>query len=191
MKRFIIFFIIIASLLSVLSYYLLDKGQLYKSIKPLAEGKLSAIEIYDNPKIAPLTLFEDREGNSLNLTDMAGKTVLVNFWATWCVPCLVEMPSLNRLQKAMGSDEFAVITISIDRQGYEVIDQFFNDMNIDALPAYLDHSNKLSLEVGAVGLPTSILLDKNSKIVARVVGPLEWDSENVMNFLDAAIKAQN
>lgn len=192
MKRFLITLIIIASFLSVLSYFSRDKGQLYDVLSSLAVGELAAMEVIEIPALAPQTQFSNRDGEPLGLSDFQGKVVLVNFWATWCAPCLYEMPALNRLQKIMTAtvtnDAFEVITMSLDRKGYEVIDQFFVEAGIDALPAYLDNSSKLSLEVGAIGLPTSILLDADGRIIARMVGPMEWDSPQIVEFLMGAVE---
>lgn len=187
MKRLIITPIIIVALVSLLVFLSRDKGQLYNELNSLAVGDLSIVEVFKEPLDAPQTKFTGRDGEELSFADFKGRVVLVNFWATWCAPCVHEMPDLNRLQKAIGGSSFQVITMSLDRQGYQVIDPFFEDAGIDSLEAYLDRSNKLSLEVGATGLPTSILLDKNGRIIARVVGPLEWDGPTAIEFIQKAI----
>ena len=188
MKRFIVALIIIASSLSLLVFVLRDKGQLQADLNSLAVGELSIVEVFNQPEAVSQTKFTDRDGEKLSFSDLEGKVLLVNFWATWCAPCIHEMPDLNRLQKALGSNSFEVITISLDRQGYGVIDPFFDEVGIDNLKAYLDRSSKLSLEVGATGLPTTILLDRNGKMIARVVGPLKWDSRQAIEFLARAIE---
>jgi thiol-disulfide isomerase/thioredoxin len=188
MKRFMVVLIIIVSFLSVLVFLLRDKGQLYDTLNSLAVGELSAIEIFKEPSPTPQTKFTARSGEKLSFADFKGQVILVNFWATWCAPCIHEMPDLNRLQKVLGGSKFKVITMSLDRKGFEVIDPFFEKAGLDSLEAYLDLSNKLSLEVGATGLPTSILIDKKGKIIARVIGPLKWGSPQALEFISAAIE---
>lgn len=188
MKRWILGLVGFAVIASLLFYYKADKQQLYHDLTALAVDDIAFFEVIENPIPAPQTKFQDREGKPVSFSDFRGKTLLVNFWATWCAPCLYEMPSLNRLQKALGGDGFEVITISLDRQGYDVIDPFFEKTQIDALQAYLDRSNKLTLEVGAIGLPTSILIDKNGRLITRMVGPVEWDKENALRFISRALQ---
>ena len=188
MKRLIVALLIIVISLSLLAFLLRDKGQIYNELNSLAVGELSIVEVFKEPKDAPQTTFSGRDGEKLTFAEFKGGVVLVNFWATWCAPCVHEMPALNRLQKTLGGSSFKVITMSLDRKGFEVIDPFFEKAGIDSLEAYLDLSNKLSLEVGAAGIPTSILLDRKGKIIARVVGPLEWDSAKAMEFIAKAIE---
>lgn len=172
------------------AYIASQKSQLPGTLKALAVGELVRFEIFDQPLPAPATSFADRAGNSVNLASFPGQVVLANFWATWCVPCVVEMPALNRLQQRLGSDKFKVITISLDRRGFEVIEPFFAEHRLDALEAYLDHSNKLSLEVGATGLPTTVLIGADGRWLGRYVGDANWDSEAVVRLLEAAIAGE-
>lgn len=186
-------FALIALLAAVVvgaAYIASQKSQLPGRLRALAVGEMMRFQIFEKPQQAPATAFEDRDGNPVTLASFPGQVILANFWATWCVPCLVEMPALNRLQQRLGSEQFKVITISLDRKGYELIDPFFAENNIDALEAYLDHSNKLSLEIGAIGLPTTVLIDARGRWLGRYIGDADWDSEGAVRFLEAAIAGE-
>lgn len=169
------------------AYIAVQKSQLPGRLQALAVGDMARFEIFDPPQPAPATAFEDRAGNPVNFTSFEGQVVLANFWATWCVPCLREMPTLNRLQQRLGGEKFRVITISLDRNGFDVIDPFFTENRIDALEVYVDRSNRLSLEVGAIGLPTTVLIDAQGRWLGRYIGDADWNSDAAVRILEMAI----
>ncbi len=126
--------------------------------------------------------FLDKDGQSLELSAFHGRVVLINFWATWCAPCLAEMPSLNRLQIALGNEDlagadFQVITIATGRNENADIDSFFTNQSITHLTRYRDPNLRLALALGAGSLPTTVLMDRNGSIIARLQGEADWDSE--------------
>ncbi len=121
--------------------------------------------------------FLDKDGQSLELSAFHGRVVLINFWATWCAPCLAEMPSLNRLQIALGSADFQVITIATGRNENADIESFFTNQNISHLTRYRDPNLRLALALGAGSLPTTVLMDRDGFIIARLQGEADWDSE--------------
>ena len=139
--------------------------------------------VLDAPRLTPPISFEDGQGKKRSLADFKGKVVVLNLWATWCVPCRREMPALDRLQADLGGPEFAVVPLSIDRHGIEAIYKFYSDVGIRNLPIYLDASGKAIRELGAVGLPTTLILDRAGQEIARVVGPSDWDASVVAEFL--------
>ncbi len=190
MKQRLALIALLTAIVAGAAYIAAQKSQLLGALQALAVGDLVRFEVFDKPPPAPATAFQDRAGNSVNLASFPGQVVLANFWATWCVPCLAEMPALNRLQQRLGSDRFRVITISLDRKGFEVIDPFFTANGIDALEAYLDRSNKLSLEVGATGLPTTVLISADGRWLARYIGDADWDSAAMAHFLVVAIEGE-
>ncbi|MCA8833593.1 MAG: TlpA family protein disulfide reductase [Proteobacteria bacterium] len=121
--------------------------------------------------------FLDKDGQSLELSAFRGRVVLINFWATWCAPCLAEMPSLNRLQIALGGKDFQIITIATGRNASTDIDSFFTNQNITHLTRYRDPNLRLALALGAGSLPTTVLMDRDGSIIARLQGEADWDSE--------------
>src|SRR5712692_10542931 len=137
-------------------------------------------------KPVPRIKFEDGQGQARSLADFEGKAVVLNLWATWCVPCRREMPALDRLQGSLGGSEFAVVPVSVDR-GIEVVAKFYSDIGIRNLPMYVDTSGKAIRELGAMGLPTTLVLDRDGKEVARIVGPAEWDAPEVAELLKPVI----
>ncbi|MGH6701845.1 MAG: TlpA family protein disulfide reductase [Bradyrhizobium sp.] len=139
-------------------------------------------------KSLPAITFEDAQGRNANLAEFNGKVVVLNIWATWCVPCRQEMPALDRLQGALGGPNFAVVPLSIDRGGSEIVTKFYTDVGIRTLPIYLDKSGKAVRELGAIGLPTTLILDHTGQEIARVVGPAEWDAPEVIEFLKPIIE---
>ncbi|HET6159940.1 MAG TPA: TlpA disulfide reductase family protein [Dongiaceae bacterium] len=105
------------------------------------------------------------------LTDFHGKVVLLNIWATWCGPCREEMPTLDRLQAQLGGPDFEVIAMSIDRGGFEAIRKFFAEVGVQHLAMYLDSTMDASSVLSAVGLPTSLLIDRDGTEIGRLIGP--------------------
>ena len=131
----------------------------------------------DNAPALGETDFTDPDGGEHNLADYKGKVVLVNFWATWCAPCREEMPSLDALQADMGGDDFEVVPIATGRNAPAKIDEFFEETGVDNLPVLLDPKQQLAREMGVVGLPVSVLVDREGREVARLLGDADWSGE--------------
>jgi thiol-disulfide isomerase/thioredoxin len=133
------------------------------------------------PKSLPALAFKDAEGRNLDLADFRGKVVLLNVWATWCVPCRKEMPTLDRLQAALDGPGFEVVALSIDRGGLSAVGNFFSSIEVKNLRIYLDQPGAAMRALAVVGLPTTLLLDQDGREIGRVVGPAEWDSPEVVS----------
>ncbi|MEO6782657.1 MAG: TlpA disulfide reductase family protein [Bradyrhizobium sp.] len=142
--------------------------------------------IHDAPKPTAAIQFEDADGRSRSLADLQGKVVLLNIWATWCVPCRKEMPTLDRLQAALGAADFEVVALSIDRRP-DAVRKFFAEVGIQKLAMYLDSSAKATRELGAVGLPTSLLINCEGREIGRLIGPAEWDAPEMVEFVGCII----
>ncbi len=128
--------------------------------------------------------FLDKNGQSLELSAFHGRVVLINFWATWCAPCLAEMPSLNRLQIALGGADFQIITIATGRNETADIESFFSNQSISHLTRYRDPNLRLALALGAGSLPTTVLMDRDGFIIARLQGEADWDSEAATRLIE-------
>ncbi len=131
--------------------------------------------------------FVDGKGRALTLEDFRGKVVLLNIWATWCAPCRKEMPTLDALQARLGGDDFLVLPLSIDQAGLKVVREFYDEIGIQHLGMYLADSTRAMLAFGALGLPTTILVDRNGKERGRLVGPAEWDSPKISAQIQSII----
>jgi thiol-disulfide isomerase/thioredoxin len=127
------------------------------------------------PQPAPGTAFTDGEGRSLTIADFHGRVILLNLWATWCEPCVREMPSLDRLQAAMGGKDFTIVLVSQDRGGAHTVDPFYAKLGMKALKPYLDPKSALGQTFEVRGLPTSILIDRDGNEVGRLEGAEAWD----------------
>ncbi len=151
-----------------------------------ARGEMRAFTSMDSPPPQPDLAFTDPGGNEIRLSDYRGQVILVNFWATWCAPCVEEMPALNRLQQEMGGEDFQVVTISLDRSMDEVVD-FFERFDLADLPIIHDGTMSSYTRIQTPGLPTSILYDRQGREIGRLTAPAEWDSEDAMRLIQAAI----
>ncbi len=127
--------------------------------------------------------FTDAGGAPLTLADKRGKVVVLNLWATWCPPCVREMPSLDRLQAALGGADFEVVALSVDRSGAAVVLPFLEKLGIGALDIYLDTSSRVLRTLAINGLPTTVLIDRDGREVGRVIGPAEWDSDEAIALI--------
>lgn len=152
-----------------------------------AQEATKTFVMHPAPKpVAPIS-FADEQGQARSLSDFKGKVVVLNVWATWCVPCRTEMPTLDRLQAALGSFDFQVVPLSIDRGGLDVVSKFFTEIGISHLAKYTDTSGQVLRGVGAVGLPTTLIIDRAGNEIGRVVGPAEWDAPEVIELLKSVI----
>ena len=143
--------------------------------------------MHDVPRPLPGFGFEDAEGRPMTLSDFEGTVVLLNVWATWCVPCREEMPTLDALQAELGNSVFKVIALSIDRAGADVVQDFYSEIGVRNLDLFIDPTMKTSTALGIPGLPTTLLIDRNGHELGRLVGPTEWATADMINFLESHI----
>lgn len=142
-----------------------------------------------NPPVAVADIkFLDGEGRETSLSAFRGKVILLNLWATWCAPCRREMPALDRLQKTLGSESFEVVALAVDRTGLEQAKKFLAEAKVESLKTYADPTARAGSALHAVGLPTTILIDKEGRERGRLPGPAEWDSAAAKALIEAALK---
>ncbi len=140
--------------------------------------------LLDPPVPAPPDAFTDLAGNRVRLADFEGRVVLLNFWATWCAPCVREMPSLDRLQAALGDRALRVVAVSIDRGGVTAIRRFATRLGLAHLGLYHDPKGALFRAFGVTGLPASFLIDRNGAILGAYAGPAEWDGPEARALIE-------
>jgi thiol-disulfide isomerase/thioredoxin len=146
--------------------------------------------LLDKPNPVATITFNDADGHARSLADFRGKVLLINVWATWCVPCRKEMPALDRLQAGLGGSDFQVIPVSIDRGGMETISKFYGEVGVHNLAMYSDSSGQVLHQVRAVGLPTTLLVNRAGQEIGRIVGPADWDAPEIAEFLKPYIADQ-
>jgi len=156
-------------------------------IASLREGSMMKLAVLDAPAEVSTTAFTDRDGGEHLLSDWKGRITLVNFWATWCAPCRKELPALDALNRDLGGTDFAVVTIAAGRNALPGITRLFDEVGVKTLPVYLDPKLQLSRDMGVMGLPVSLLLDRNGREIARMSGDAEWDSESARAIIAALI----
>ncbi len=160
------------------------------AITPFLKGQVAAMSPVPEPHPVPGLTFKGADGKDLTLADFAGKTVLLNLWATWCVPCREEMPALNALQKSAGGDRFEVVAVNIDTGDDEKPKAFLDETGVDDLGFYRDASmgvfNTLKKEGLAFGLPVTLLMDDKGCLISSMNGPAAWDSEDAKALIKAA-----
>jgi thiol-disulfide isomerase/thioredoxin len=149
--------------------------------------RLLAAELFmalvDPPKPAPDLQFTDGDSKNRSLVDFQGKIILLNIWATWCVPCRKEMPTLDRLQAALGGPDFDVVTLSIDHKGMEAVTAFYAEIGIQHLARYVTPSSNEAMDkLGVFGIPATFLIDRQGQIVAQRQGPAEWDAPEFVAY---------
>jgi thiol-disulfide isomerase/thioredoxin len=159
-------------------------------LAPLAQGEVAALTMATAPLRLPDLAFDDADGKPRKLSDWRGRTVLVNLWATWCVPCRKEMPALDRLQTKLGGKEFEVVAINIDTRDPEKPKIFLKEANLTRLSYFSDQKAKVFQDLKAIGralgMPTSVLVDGQGCEIATIAGPAEWDSDDAVKLITAA-----
>ena len=130
------------------------------------------------PLLSPPIL--DETGSKRTLEDFAGRVILLNIWATWCPPCRTEMPTLDRLEAQLGGADFMVLPLCIDEDGIGRGRAFYDEIGIADLPLYWAEPLRVQLALAFVGLPTTLLVDRQSREIGRLQGPFAWDSKDTM-----------
>jgi thiol-disulfide isomerase/thioredoxin len=174
---------------------LLAPGEAVRQLTPATgsvgsvSGNPLALSVFDQPRDLPEIRFADEEGHELTLADFRGRVALLNIWATWCVPCRKEMPTLDRLQARLGGKDFLVIALSIDREGVAPVKRFYQELKLEKLAIYVDPSGKRSRALAIPGVPTTLLIDRQAREIARKMGPAEWDGAEMVSLVERTIHA--
>lgn len=137
----------------------------------------------EKPASAPATAWKDRDGADRRMSDYRGKVVLVNYWATWCAPCVKEMPSLARLQGLLPASDFALLAINVDLEGQKVAEPFLAQNDLGVLGLHLDNRGTVARAMGVTVMPTTILYDREGREVGRLAGAAEWDSDDAVALI--------
>jgi thiol-disulfide isomerase/thioredoxin len=165
---------------------------LARKLAPLAHGEVAALTMATAPLRLPDLVFEDADGKPRKLSDWRGRTVLLNLWATWCVPCRKEMPALEGLQTKLGGPNFEVVAVNIDTRDPEKPKNFLKEANLTGLSYFSDQKAKVFQDLKAIGkalgMPTSVLVDGQGCEIATIAGPAEWDSNEALELIKAAVK---
>ncbi|MGY9029137.1 MAG: TlpA family protein disulfide reductase [Rhodobacterales bacterium] len=157
------------------------------ALEGLRTGDMRKLQFHSEITKAPEVAFIRADGSEGVLSDYSGKVVVLNFWATWCAPCRKEMPELSALQSTMGRDDFAVVTIATGPNTPAKIAAFFDDIQIDNLPAHRDPRQALAREMGVLGLPVTVVLDRDGQEIARLLGDANWHSDSALAIMRALI----
>jgi len=165
--------------------------ELAKKIEPFARGEVAAVNVAKSPLKVPDLAFTDAAGKPMTLADFKGRTVLLNLWATWCVPCRKEMPTLDAVQAKLGGPNFQVVAVNIDTRDPGKPKQFLQDIGVHSLTYYADPSAKTFQDLKAIGrafgMPTTMLVDPKGCELGTVAGPAEWASDDAIKLLQAAL----
>ena len=143
---------------------------------------------YENPQPIDSLEVSDINDNKTDILKEDFNLLLINFWATWCSPCTKEMPSLNELQSKFEKNQLKIVTIATGRNNPNKIVNFFEEYNLSNLENYRDPKGKLALDLGVIGLPFSIIISRDKKDIARLIGPIDWSKKEVEDLFLELIK---
>jgi thiol-disulfide isomerase/thioredoxin len=164
---------------------------LARRLEPLAHGEVAAVHLTEEARKLPVLAFRDAEGQPKSLADWHGRTVLLNLWATWCVPCRKEMPALDALQDKLHGPDFEVVAINIDTRDPAKPKAWLHDIGISHLAYFSDQNAKVFQDLKSVGkalgMPTTLLIDGNGCEIAALSGPAEWASDDGVKLVSAAL----
>ena len=146
-------------------------------------SEIKNIVIHKDPKVYDNVIFLDKNDKKINIKEFNGNLLLLNFWATWCAPCKEEMPSLDRLQVNQNLSNLKIFAINISQESKKKVDSFFEDLNIENFDPYFDAPTTLAKTFSLRGVPTSILIDKDGKEFARIMGSIDFNDKIFINWL--------
>lgn len=155
----------------------------------LRTGDMKKLNFHPEPRPASSKPFVTPDESTVSLEDYRGKVVLLNFWATWCPPCRKEMPMLEEIARDLNGDDFAVVTLATGRNAQHAITAFFNEIGVETLPEYRDPTQDIAREMAVLGLPVTVLIDREGREIARMTGDADWSSESARAVLNEVINA--
>jgi len=165
--------------------------ELAEKLAPLARGEVAAVNVAKRPLKVPDLAFTDADGKALTLSDFKGRTVLLNLWATWCVPCRKEMPTLDALEGKLGGPDFQVVAVNIDTRDPAKPEAFLKEIGVQKLAYYADPSARTFQDLKqigrAIGMPTTMLIGKSGCELGTIAGPAEWSSDDAVKLIRAAL----
>lgn len=165
---------------------------LAQRVAPFARGEVAAVNVAKAPLKIPALAFHDADGKPVSLEQWRGRTVLLNLWATWCVPCRTEMPALDALEQKLGGPDFQVVAINIDTRDPDKPKTFLNEIGVKKLAYFADGNAKSFQDLKAVGrafgMPTTLLIDPAGCEIGTIAGPAEWASDDAVKLIQAALK---
>ncbi|MEM7059909.1 MAG: TlpA disulfide reductase family protein [Pseudomonadota bacterium] len=156
-------------------------------LKEMREGDLKKLVFHEESRDRIEETFRDQYGNGVNIADFEGKVVVLNFWATWCPPCRAEMPGIDRLSGEMAGDDLEVLALSTDRFDVERVVGFFDEIEVENLRVLQDRKGAVARRAGVLGLPVTVILDREGREIARMQGEAEWDSDRAKAMLQEVI----
>jgi len=166
--------------------------ELARKMAPFARGEVAAVNVAKAPLKVPPLAFNDATGKRLTLEHWRGHTVLLNLWATWCVPCRKEMPALDALEQRLGGPEFEVVAVNIDTRDAEKPKAWLKEVGVQKLAYYADPSARAFQDLKSIGrafgMPTTILLDPQGCELGTIAGPAEWASDDAIKLIEAALR---
>ncbi len=157
-----------------------------EGLSDLRDGDLRKLVVHNAPKDLAEVTFQGPEG-PVSLAEYRGQVVVLNFWALWCAPCREEMPTLDALNREFGGEDFAVVTLATGPNAPPAIDAFFEEIGVQDLPKYRDPSSKLARASGVLGLPVTVLLNREGQEIARLTGTADWHSDSARAIVQALI----
>ena len=160
------------------------------TIEALRSGSMKKLTFHTAAKAVPAVYFATADGDQKQLSDFQGKVVLLNFWATWCAPCRIEMPMLSKLQTVLGGKNFEVVTIATGRNAPGALKRFFDKAGIENLPRHRDIKQQLARKMAILGLPITVILNRQGKEIARLRGDADWSSDSAKSIISALIETE-
>jgi thiol-disulfide isomerase/thioredoxin len=165
--------------------------ELAGKIAPLARGEVAAVNVAKSPLRVPDLAFQDSAGKPVTLEHWRGRTVLLNLWATWCVPCRKEMPALDALEQRLGGPQFEVVTVNIDTRDPDKPRVWLKEVGVQKLAYFADPTAKTFQELKSIGrafgMPTTLLIDPKGCEIGTIAGPAEWASDDAIKLIKAAL----
>ena len=174
---------LVAGLVAVFLVVVQSCSQPKTGLELFAKDSLKKLTALESPPVQPTMVFNDPDGEEMRLSDYKGKVILVNIWATWCAPCIAEMPMLDALQSSHEGDDFEVVTISLDRTAEEAQGWFVKN-GIANLPLWHDSSYGVSAKLNLPGLPTSVFYNRQGREIARIPGEVDWTSDEALALVE-------
>jgi thiol-disulfide isomerase/thioredoxin len=168
--------LLLKALICLIAMFVPAVGQATHSATEPSDGTVASFRTLDPPREPPYFQFSDAGGRTFTLADFRGKVLLLNLWATWCAPCIREMPALDRLQAKVGKEDFLVVPISLDREGRPIVEAFYQRFGLRHLDMYLDPGRSIGTAFPIDVLPANFLVDREGRVTGYLRSYVDWEA---------------